>query len=668
MKIVRVKDMVHGSIGITPIESLIIDSNEFQTLRFVLQNSTVFLSYPCNVSTRFPHSLGVMHLAGELIASALRNTEPKVLHKLLKDADIFFRKKAHPIQPNVDPLEEAWQNTIGNACGFFLDPQSNLKPPPQMAEDLVTEHSIEFLLNTIWQVVRIGALVHDIGHLPMSHIFEQALEKYRGGEGQSSNKLSEEMEQRREFYCQYLEGDLKKEMDTDTGGESVSIQGEIKDREFHEQRGIYIFSQIKNGIYKDKNNDYIKLILLLVEHLIVAIPEAEEPDHPLSLFRFLHSVFASNFVDADRLDYTCRDPKVSGFTLGRTDISTITDSISITKYTPTVKNGEDANCQCEYYRLTYDVKSMHSIELFFHYRYLLYKTIIYHHNVIRMNALVREILYSLISLGYENSDAALQAIFKQFHIFTYDKDGNPELLPQTPPAHVVFDDAWLRAVFLDIYRHCEVLKDEKKTEKIVKLRGLHLYLETYLFRKRENLYSVWKDEPGFFNWCDKAIRSFKNKNPEFKSYNDSYLYEVLLEFFEKKKTKARRVFERAIERTNKALNADGEIDDAIHVMHETVNAKSLNYNKMATCFKVMDETHTDVSHISPYLDSLTQVARKTPGVYVFIVGDKIKSPDKVPILNACLGHFNHEFETLVTRLIRSRLNAIDRQVVENSGK
>ncbi|MBN2013664.1 MAG: HD domain-containing protein [Candidatus Altiarchaeota archaeon] len=61
-----IRDPIHGSIALNELELELIDSPQFQRLRNIKQNGLCFLVYPAMNSTRFEHSLGVMHLAGIL--------------------------------------------------------------------------------------------------------------------------------------------------------------------------------------------------------------------------------------------------------------------------------------------------------------------------------------------------------------------------------------------------------------------------------------------------------------------------------------------------------------------------------------------------------------------------------------------------------------------------
>lgn len=109
---------VHGFIGMTELEREIVDHPAFQRLRRIKQLAWTDYVYPGTSHTRFEHSLGVMHLASRLYEAVVR--------------------------ASVDTLKDVFKYTDAG-----------------LARD--------------WQVVRLAALMHDIGHPPFSHAAEQLL-------------------------------------------------------------------------------------------------------------------------------------------------------------------------------------------------------------------------------------------------------------------------------------------------------------------------------------------------------------------------------------------------------------------------------------------------------------------------------------------------------------
>lgn len=59
----QIYDPIHGFIDITPLMRQIIDTHEFQRLRYLKQLGAVQFVYPSATHTRFEHSIGVSHLA-----------------------------------------------------------------------------------------------------------------------------------------------------------------------------------------------------------------------------------------------------------------------------------------------------------------------------------------------------------------------------------------------------------------------------------------------------------------------------------------------------------------------------------------------------------------------------------------------------------------------------
>jgi HD superfamily phosphohydrolase len=121
----EIKDPVHGYIELTPTERSIIDTPQFQRLRRLKQLSVAHLTYPGAEHTRFHHSLGVMHIAGEIA-------------QRLEDVDL-------------------------------IDEEEHKK-------------------------IRIAGILHDIGHGPFSHLFEEVLKKRNLNHEQITTRIIKETE------------------------------------------------------------------------------------------------------------------------------------------------------------------------------------------------------------------------------------------------------------------------------------------------------------------------------------------------------------------------------------------------------------------------------------------------------------------------------------------
>ncbi|XP_073325865.1 deoxynucleoside triphosphate triphosphohydrolase SAMHD1-like [Pagrus major] len=70
-------DPIHGHLELHPLLVKIIDRPQFQRLRFIKQLGGAYFVYPGASHNRFEHSIGVAHLAGELLR-ALRTRQPEL--------------------------------------------------------------------------------------------------------------------------------------------------------------------------------------------------------------------------------------------------------------------------------------------------------------------------------------------------------------------------------------------------------------------------------------------------------------------------------------------------------------------------------------------------------------------------------------------------------------
>ncbi|XP_052400802.1 deoxynucleoside triphosphate triphosphohydrolase SAMHD1-like [Carassius gibelio] len=70
-------DPIHGNIELHPLLVKMIDTPQFQRLRYIKQLGTIHLVYPGATHTRFEHSLGVAHLAGCLLKT-LNENQPEL--------------------------------------------------------------------------------------------------------------------------------------------------------------------------------------------------------------------------------------------------------------------------------------------------------------------------------------------------------------------------------------------------------------------------------------------------------------------------------------------------------------------------------------------------------------------------------------------------------------
>ncbi len=503
-----IRDTVHNYIRTTKLETHVVDSPEFQRLRDILQNSTAYQTFPCNTNTRFAHSLGVMHVAGKMFVAALKNSSAETLEKFISESRSLISFYGGIVKGGSrgkkEDLEHKWLELVGNACRFSHNP--DLFPPSHIAMCDEEDLSVLFIINTLWQVVRLGALVHDFGHLPMSHIFENSID--------STLEFLEESREEKDSNPTIFESciqDKEVEFESRLDAHVREIRGhpfqdlydkEVKakvERKYHENLGLYLFSSMYNG---EGYGDYPALVKKITIKVLATAPHAVYLDDKsdvsetaqgesarLSLLSFFHSIFDNDFVDADRIDYCMRDPASSGSELGAFDHERVIDSCTLV-------------VQDNVFRIAHNYKSIGAIESFLYQRNTIYTSIIYHHSILRMNALLERIIRDLIvyfNTRNANVGDKIIDVMLAFKFFEVPDKSPPRFLDEQ---HVKqYDESWFKTLLRAISVECEgVLAGRGRSRveyNLDNIKNLKLMIDTFLERKVESLMSVWKSSADF---------------------------------------------------------------------------------------------------------------------------------------------------------------------------
>ena len=142
-----IKDIIHDSIELTPIALAIVDTPIFQRLRNLHQLGVCYLIFPNANNNRFEHSIGTYHLAEILIEKLIKNSKHGEINKGL--LEIKYIRKYLLRHFELDDNEESIE---------FLEKINTV---------LIDDYLIE--------LIKIAGLVHDIGHGPFSHLFDEWL-------------------------------------------------------------------------------------------------------------------------------------------------------------------------------------------------------------------------------------------------------------------------------------------------------------------------------------------------------------------------------------------------------------------------------------------------------------------------------------------------------------
>ncbi|MEK7664292.1 MAG: HD domain-containing protein [Patescibacteria group bacterium] len=276
--VLRMRDLVHGTILFTREEMLVINHPFFQRLRHIRQNDVAFYVYPSMNTSRFEHTLGVCRVAGMMA---------ETLTKSPKWGDYFKElKRETGIKSKKDFVK---------LCRFY-------------------------------------ALLHDIGHFPLSHLFEYSMESWSGSVA-----------------------NYKRAVEEWTG-----VKGFEK---LHEGLGAVIAKKVVQDVEITGGLDNALFRLMTEKDFL--------PTDPL----FVAKSVVDSDIDADRIDFTQRDGLLAGGEYGHYDTRRLCDSVFIEQ------DGIG-------WLIAYSEKALTSMEALLLDRYRIYEWVHFHHRVIAVKMLV----------------------------------------------------------------------------------------------------------------------------------------------------------------------------------------------------------------------------------------------------------------------------------------
>lgn len=283
--VLRIRDLVHGTILFTQEEAAIINHPFFQRLRQIRQNDVVFYVYPSMNTSRFEHTLGVCRVAGMMAETLTKSPKWKEYSEALKQETGIKSKKE-----------------FVKLCRFY-------------------------------------ALLHDVGHFPLSHLFEYSMEDWADDYGKTIE-------------------------------EWTGVKGLEK---LHEAMGVTIARKI---IEDAKISDNVSGALLRLT--------AEKDFLPTDPLCIAKSVIDSP-IDADRIDFVQRDGILAGGEYGHYDTRRLCDSVFI-------EQDESG------WLIAYSEKALTSMEALLLDRYRIYEWVHFHHRVIALKMLVRFLIEKAFEL------------------------------------------------------------------------------------------------------------------------------------------------------------------------------------------------------------------------------------------------------------------------------
>lgn len=259
-----VRDAIHGDVTLPSWARTVVDHPRFQRLRHIRQNGLLYLIYPGATHTRFEHSIGAAHLAS-----------------------CWFERLVEP-----PPVSRMYAMPCGRELRF-CETERLLK--------IVTKN--EKSLKKWNGVFVAAALLHDVGHGPLSHTLEQ-LKLLPRAESLSDWSDSAHLGKK---YVEKL----------------VRSQGQVT----HEYMSLYYSDEILRDLAGvdhevDRLLKHIDFVHLLISSDLrgaySTIPGMSADER--AICELLGS-FISGAFDVDRFDYLLRDSHGAGVVYGKVDVA-----------------------------------------------------------------------------------------------------------------------------------------------------------------------------------------------------------------------------------------------------------------------------------------------------------------------------------------------------------
>ncbi|MDT8978714.1 HD domain-containing protein [Paenibacillus sp. chi10] len=307
-------DPIHGVIKLTMDEMLVIEDPLFRRLHHVRQNSFLYKVFPSAKHTRFEHSIGVMNYAH------------KMLHSIIENGYIAY------LRGDIAEDVQSFEGGIGVNLGELLHNNG----------DALKETFIE---------LRLAALLHDIGHGPLSHLFDA---------------FAPNIEEFMEIMCSDELAGADKEFIDNMGivlfrfEEKQKKKGKSDVRIEHEHVSSYFAYKVLSKIDGISKEQIRNVLTILKPELELGTRKIKAFNRDVDVLPLLNDIVASAPIDCDRMDYLKRDSYFAGVPYG--DYSESRVLKSMLAY---VNNEGDL-------RLGLKQSGLHAVENFLQARYEMY--------------------------------------------------------------------------------------------------------------------------------------------------------------------------------------------------------------------------------------------------------------------------------------------------------
>lgn len=453
-----IKDPLWGNVELFSWEACLTNHFIVNRLTNIIQNSSAFRAYPGLKYSRFLHTIGVVHVVTQLASNAIKNAKPEILKE--------FQKEANAVRALFS--EEQHKLICDELSGY-------IGQHPEFAPLLAT--------------LRTCAFIHDLGHMPYSHVFENALDAFTAEGIEKTIKFSPDV------------APLRKQLQKLIHGAEHGGNDEAEPEKLHERIGVHLANALASELGSE-NNLYPKLASSLIHAACQLLREHKFP---------IAETFIKGTVDADRIDFIQRDGTFSGLFTSAVDYDRLFKLY-------TLEEVSDGNSK-KVIALP-SARSVSETEKLLWERFQDYKYIVMHHKVHLYDEVVENIVVHLMADGKLNGFLKDLISLLELEIPTQGKSlsRKSKEIALLESVLLQFDDPWLESHIRNIYR--KIISDQINGQNQDGVNHDSDILFQVYVEERRRFTSVFKSDCEFWDAVDNYAPKFKHLRPKEPMLNE----------------------------------------------------------------------------------------------------------------------------------------------------